>query len=171
MATNEHIRIQFLTLAQRRRRDDGAVAKVAIVSPIGTYSGHLIIDYCGYGRLSVQPARGAILHDETKDQILAEYYRRLGVQDRYAVEREAYGIYDLASCPDTGADPRAYIVHKVREDVGQYVRVDAPNLREAIRLAGASDTPNFYTYGIMAADYDEARSQDLTFNEADGLLL
>lgn len=173
------IAIQFLTRAQQQRREDWAVARASFTVPgWGTSAGHTIHDFARRGRLSVQPAPGTILNPETKDRILAEYYR-LGVPDRYAEERDLYGIYTLATCPDSGADPRAYIVHCVPVDKDgallvdrhEYRRIEAPDLRAALDRAKGTDSPMAYAYGIMGADYAEARELGINFFEGDGLLL
>ena len=169
MSANITVSIEFLTLAQRGRRADFAVARASFTSSTGTYGGHTIHDHGGYGRLTVEPARGSILNPDTKDQILAEYYR-LGVQDRYAEERELYGIWDVATMPDT--DRRAYMIHfsdAERDPMGVYRRYEAATIKEALALAVLN--PISGAIGIMAADYAEARAAGVSFFEGDGLLV
>jgi hypothetical protein len=173
------IAIEFLTLAQRHRREDWAIARATIHSPIGTYGGHLIIDYANRGRLSVEPARGSILHPETRDQIL-EQYHRVVIKDRYFEERDLYGIWSVATCNDRPEPVKHYIIHRVTADnpadpyqdvTSSYQRIEAATIGEALTIAERTDSPGFYSYGIMAADYAEATAAGISYFEGDGLLI
>lgn len=165
------IAIEFLTLAARQRRDDWAIARATIHGALGTYDGHTIHDWSDRGRLSVEPAKGSILHKETKDQILAEYHR-VAVRDRYFAERELYGIWDVATCNDRAEPVKHYIVHRVRECHSTYERIAASSIGEALTMAERADGGRGeYCYGIMAADYAEARAAGISFFDGDGLLV
>ncbi len=167
------IQIEILTLAQKRRRDDWVIAKATIHSSTGAYNGHLIHDYGDHGRLSVEPARGSILHADTRTWILHAYHTVV-VKDRYWREREEYGIWSVASCSDgRGANgPKHYMIRTVHSgdpSTCEYRRIEAPTLQQA--LAIAEDLGGKGTRGIMAADYPEAREQGIDFFEGDGLLI